>query len=50
MVSGVLPLWQARQMMEFLPKSLGVLWTNSLLLMRADLMPAHSLSIKVLAG
>lgn len=50
MVSGVLPLWQARQMMEFLPKSRGVLWTNSLLLTQPDFSVRLSRSIKVFAG
>ena len=50
MVSGVLPLWQARQMMEFLPKSFGVLWTNSLLLTQQVLRAALSRSISSLAG
>ena len=49
-VSGVFPLWQDRQTMEFFPKSLGVLWTNSLLLIRADFRFPHSFSMKVLAG
>ena len=50
MVSGVLPLWQERHIMELGPKSFGVLCRNSLLLMTALRSTVLSRCIKFAAG